>query len=196
MNLTSQQVHWMFGAAIVAAALLLILREAEWLKGRWMDLATPAILLAFGVELLLDPLVHGSNAPANYAQETAQHFILGLLLIATGVAEIVRVRRGGEGWKWRLPLASALMVGAGIFAFHAQHDSNVPMILLQAQHRVIAATLALASLAFLLAPLGAGGRVPSAFSALLLLLGLEFLLYTEGEFLFGAPMPAHEMQGH
>jgi uncharacterized membrane protein HdeD (DUF308 family) len=196
MNLTSEQVHWIYGGALTASALLLMLRESGRLKARWLDYVTPTLLLAFGVELLLDPLVHGSAAPADYAAETAQHFVLGLFLIATGAAEIVRLRRGGEGWKWRLPLAAALMIGAGIFAFHAQHDSNVPMILLQAQHRVIAATLALASLVFLLAPPGARGRAPSAFSALLLLLGLEFLLYTEGNFLVGMPMAAHEMPGH
>lgn len=65
------------------------------------------------------------------------------------------------------------------------------MLLLVAQHRVIAATLALASLTFLFAPPLAGGRAPSAFSILILLLGLELLLYTEGGSVFGEQMSAH-----
>lgn len=191
MNLTSEQVHWIYGGALVAAAILLMLREYRRVQARWLDYVTPALLLLFGVELLLDPLVHGAAAPANYGPETAQHFTLGLLVIATGIVEIVRVRRNGQGLLWRLPFGATLMVAAGIFALHAQHDSNVPMILLIAQHRVIAATLAMASLAFLFAPPLAGKSAPSAFSALVLLLGLEFLLYTEGNFLIGAPMAAH-----
>jgi hypothetical protein len=190
MDLTSEQVHWIYGAVLVSAAVLLIARESRRLEAGWLDYVTPTLLLLFGLELVVDPLVHGAASPTNYGRETAQHFALGLLLIASAGAEIVRVWRRGEGWPWRLPFAATLMLAAAAFAFHAQHDSSAPMILLTAQHRVIAATLALASLTFLFAPPGSV-RAPSAFSVLIVLLGLELLLYTEGNTVFGEQMIAH-----
>lgn len=193
MNLTSEQVHWIYGGVLVAAAVLLILREYGRIETPWLDYVTPILLLLFGVELALDPLVHGTALPTHYARETAQHLALGILLVVTGAAEIVRLRRKGSGWPWRLPLSAALMIAAGVFAFHAQHDSQAPMMLLMVQHRTIAATLVLASLAFFFAPPGERSRAPSAFSVLILLLGAQVLLYTEGNFLFGAPMPMQPM---
>jgi uncharacterized membrane protein HdeD (DUF308 family) len=194
MNFTSEQVHWIFGTMIASSAVLLVLRESGRLSGGWLNFVTPSLLLLFGIEMLVDPWVHGSAAPSNYAAETTQHFILGLLLIGSAVAEMVRVKRRGEGWLWRLPFAGTLMIAAGVFAFHAQHDSPAPMTLLIAQHRIIAATLGLASLAFLFAPPREGGRAPSAFSVLVLLLGFELLLYTEGNTIFGERTDAHPME--
>jgi len=187
MALTSEQVHWIYGAVLVSAAVLLIARESRRVEANWLDYVTPALLLLFGLELLVDPLVHGTALPTNYSAETTQHFALGLLLIGSAAAEMVRLGRGGEGWRWRLPFAATLVIAAGIFAFHAQHGGTSPMTLLVAQHRVIAATLALASLTFLFAP-PATGRAPSAFSILIVLLGLELLLYTEGNTVFGERM--------
>lgn len=192
LDLTSEQVHWIFGAVLVGAAALLILRELGRLSTGWLDYVIPILLMLFGVELLVDPLVHGAAAPGNYSAETAQHFMLGLLLIASAGMEMLRLKRRAAGWLWRLPFGGTLMIAAGVFAFHAQHSSPAPMLLLMAQHRTIAATLALASLTFLLAP-PREGRAPAAFSALILLLGFELLLYTEGKTVFGegmaAPMP-------
>lgn len=194
MNMTSEQVHWLFGAVLVGAAVLLMLRDSGRLHAGWLDYVTPGLLLLFGVELLVDPLVHGAAVPENYAAEAAQHFALGLLLIGSAVAEMVRLKRRSEGWLWRLPFAATLMIAAGVFALHAQHDSAVPMVLLMAQHRVIAATLATTSLVFLFASPRAGGPAPSAFAVLILLLGFELLLYTEGKTVFGERMSAPTME--
>lgn len=196
MTLTSEQVHWIYGALLAAGAVLLILREYRYLESTWLDYVTPALLLLFGVEMLMDPLVHGAAVPTNYAKETAQHFALGLMWIGTAGAEILRLKRKGEGWPWRLPLAAALMMASGILALHAQHDSSAPMALLMAQHRVIAATLALASFASLVLPPAAGARPPSAFAVLILLLAVELLLYTEGRSIFGESLTVQSMDVH
>jgi hypothetical protein len=192
MGLTSEQVHWIFGAVLIAVAVLLILRDTGRIAGRWIDYLLPLLLAAFGLEMLLDPLVHGDAAPANYAAETAQHFGLGLLLIAASAAEFLRTRRGGSGRLWRLPLAAAMAIAAVIFWVHAQHDSAAPMILLMTQHRMIAATLAVAAVAALLVgPEQRGsGQPPPAISFLMLLLGVQLLIYTEGSSLFGRLSPA------
>lgn len=195
MGLTSEQVHWLFGAVLIATTLVLILRDVGRIRSRWVDHLVPALLGVFGAEMLLDPLVHGDAAPANYTAETAQHFTLGLLLLGAAAAELIRTWRGGEGFAWRLPLAAALAIAAGSFWFHAQHDSNVSMILLVTQHRMIAATLAVSALAALIGFSGPRDtRRPPALGFLMLLLGAQLLIYTEGSSLFGgagsAPMHA------
>lgn len=193
MGLTSEQVHWILGAVLIGVTSLLILRDLGWLRGRWLDYLLPALLAAFGLEMLLDPLVHGDAAPANYGKETAQHLMVGLLLAAAAGAELLRTRRRGEGLLWRLPLAGALAIAAGVFFFHAQHDSNAQMILLMTQHRMIGATLAVAALAALIE--FTGGRRSSrspALAYLMLLLGAQLLIYTEGNSIIPGMEAAHE----
>lgn len=181
MELTSEQVHWIFGGVLVAVSAIYLLRD--WRGRDWprLDYLLPGLLALFGIEMLLDPLVHGNAAPGNYAAETAQHFTLGLLLIATSAAELLRVARGWRGPAARLPLAAALVAAAATFLFHAQHDSAAPMILLVTQHRMIGATLAVAALAVFVSMRQAGRdvRYPPALSLLMLLLGAQLLIYTE-----------------
>ena len=179
--------------------ILLLLRGYDVLRGRWPDFVTPAALLAFGVALIFDPLIHGSAAPANYGAETAQHLTLGLLLVGTAALELYRVARQRETWLWRLPQAAALVVAAFVFLVHAQHDSAASMLLLVTQHRIIGATLLVLTLSVLLPRTGtAAGSAGSAVPLLTLLLGLELLIYTEGTSLFGVPAegPGHEAAQH
>lgn len=197
MELTSEQVHWIFGGVLIAASLLLILRATGKVRWRSLDYLVPSLLALMGIELVLDPLVHGAAAPGGYAQETSQHLILGLLLIGTSMAELIRIRRGTEKLAWRLPLAAALLVAAGVFLFHAQHDSEVPMLFLMTQHRMIGATLAVMAFAVLVDrsdPLRTGAR-SLGFALLTFLLGAELMIYTEGNSLFGNGGMAHDMKG-
>lgn len=188
MNLTSEQVHWAFGAVLLVVTVVLILRDAGKIRVRWVDYLVPALLAAFGLEMLFDPLVHGAAAPTNYAAETAQHFALGVLLVGAAVAELFRTWRRGEGFRWRLPLAAAAAIAAVMFWAHAQHDSNAPMILLVTQHRMIAVTLAVSAVAALIGlPEAREARQPPALAFLMVLLGLQLLVYTEGGSLFGSP---------
>ena len=198
MGLTSEQVHWIVGGVLIAASALLILRAIGKIQWPSLDYLVPSLLALLGLQLALDPLIHGAAAPGGYAQETAQHLFLGLLLIATSLAELIRIRRGAEGLARRLPLAAALLIAAGMFLFHAQHDSDVPMLLLMTQHRMIGATLAVMAAIVLLDrsdPLRAGTR-SLGFALLTFLLGAELMIYTEGNSLFGdQPMDHGAMSG-
>lgn len=70
------------------------------------------------------------------------------------------------------------------------------MILLVTQHRMIAATLAVAAVAALIGFSDRrDSRQPPALAFLALLLGLQLLIYTEGGSLFGRAWESH-MQGH
>lgn len=183
MNLTSEQVHWIAGVVLIVTAALLLLRSVAVLQGRWLDYVVPAVLVLFAAELALDPLVHGKAMPANYAGEMSQHFIMSAVLAVAAAGELLRVATGQRSFAWRLPMMAALGLAAAIFALHAQHDAPAPMLLLVTQHRMIAATLAAAALAVLLAgrrDAAARDRAAPAFPLLMLVLGLQLLLYTEG----------------
>ena len=188
MNLTSEQVHWIFGAVLLGVTAALMMRDTGQLRARWVDYLLPVLLAAFGIEMVFDPLVHGDALPANYVAETTQHFALGLLLLAAAGAESLRTYRNGVGLLWRVPLAAALAIAAAAFWLHSQHDSNAPMILLITQHRMIAVTLAVSALAALIGfPESRQARQPPALAFLAILLALQLLVYTEGESLFGTP---------
>lgn len=195
MELTSEQVHWAFGAGLIAVSLVTLMRCYGLIKGRWPDFISPTALFLFGTALILDPWLHGSAAPANYAAETAQHLALGLLLVLTSALELYRVARRREYWLWRLPLALALVGAAFVFLVHAQHDSEASMLLLVTQHRFIGATLLVLALAVLIPPDARTTGAPSpAVPMLTFLLGLQLLIYTEGQSLFG--VPEHQTAHH
>lgn len=201
MGLTSEQVHWLYGGALLVFAILALLRSRGTLAGRWPDFLIGIALFVVGVGLILDPLLHGGAAPANYGMETAQHLALGLLLVLASALELYRIATRRRAFAWRLPLVFALVAATLLFALHAQHDAEAPMLLLVTQHRVIAATLFVLALAVLIAPAEADRRHDPAIPLLMLLLGLEFLIYTEGRSLFGvtqanpiaAPEPTHDI---
>ena len=72
------------------------------------------------------------------------------------------------------------------------------MILLVTQHRMIAVTLAVAAVAALIGfPERRETRQPPALAFLMILLGLQLLVYTEGGSLFGTPWasPMHHGTG-
>lgn len=113
MSLTSEHVHWIFGAALSAAGSLLLLVATDRLRVRWTRSIMPVALFAFGIELLLDPLVHGRELPTGYAKETAQHFALGLLLVTTTAADLFRTLTDLQSRLWHLRLVPALLIAAG-----------------------------------------------------------------------------------
>ncbi len=194
MGLTSEQVHWLYGGALVVFALLALLRARDLLAGRWPDFLISIALLVVGAALILDPLVHGDAVPGNYGSETAQHLALGLLFVLAASLELYRTATRRRAFAWRLPLVFALAVAALMFALHAQHDAEAPMLLPVAQHRMIAATLLVLALAVLIAPAEADRERSQAVPLLMLVLGIQFLVYTEGRSLFGVPGEAHAEQ--
>ena len=190
--MTSEQVHWLVGGALAATAVILLWLETRPAPVTWGRFVIPGLLMAAGVMLVFDPLLHGAAAPENYGAETAQHIGMGFVLLAIGVVELARAlgRLTAPTWGLVLPV---VLVGIGLlFVMHAQHDADVPMLLLVAQHRVVGVTLWLIAASLAIAELSPRLRAQFRLAALVLLLlfGAEFLLYTEGNLLIG-DIPAH-----
>lgn len=180
--------HWIFGAALIVTAVLLLLRVRAILKGGWTDYIVPSALAIFGIEFALDPLVHGEAVPQNYAAEMSQHLLISVVLVLASAAEFLRLAQSRRSFAWRLPLVTALAVTAGIFMLHAQHDAPAGMLLLMTQHRMIGSTLAVTALAALLDAMPATEQDEvrsTALPLLILVLGVQLLFYTEGSNLFG-----------
>lgn len=191
MEMTSEQVHWLYGAAITAFALMMLLHVQGIISGRWPELTIGGALLVFGLGLVFDPFLHGSALPGNYAGEMAQHLALGTVLIIGSLLELYRAATQRQGRLWRAPVVLALIIAALTFLLHAQHDADVPMLLLTTQHRIIAATLLVLAAALLFAPIGPARRQGAAAPLITLLLGLQLLVYTEGSSLFPLPGGDH-----
>lgn len=191
MNMTSEQVHWLFGAGLVAFSFAMLLHAERGIRSRWPEYLVAAALFVFGLGLILDPLLHGAAAPQDYGAETAQHIGLGLLLLVGSAAEFHRIARRRRGLVWRLPICLILLAASAAFFTHAQHGGNVPMLVLVAQHRFIGATLLVMAIGGLLSSDKREGAPGPAPGLLTLLLGLQLLLYTEGRSLFGIQHEGH-----
>lgn len=189
--MTSTQGHWIPGLLVIAIALLAIVHEAGFFQRRWMAYVLPVALILLGVQGIVDKFMHGSAAPKNYGAETAQHVIQGAILLGAGIVELFRARQQLLHKAWGLVLPAALVFVGIVFLRHAQHDSAAPMLVLLVQHRTFGATLLLAAAVRTVSVLGpqraTGFSV--AFPTVLLLFGIQFTMYTEGE---GADaMPDH-----
>jgi hypothetical protein len=195
MGMTSEQVHWLYGALLAGFSVPMLLHARGIVKARWPEFTIGMGLLLFGLGLIFDPFLHGGAGPGDYAAETAQHLTLGIVLLLGSGFELFRAATRRQTFLWRAPLVLALLAASLTFLVHAQHEAGVSMLLLVTQHRFIAATLLVLASAVLLAPVGDARARGVAIPLLTLLLGLELLVYTEGDSPFGVPMETHQQAG-
>jgi hypothetical protein len=181
MSLSSEQVHWIGGAATVVVAVSLLLREAGIVSNRRLDWLLPVFLALYGMESFVDPWVHGTAIPAHYGSESSQHVIQGSAMLAAGIVEALILYGALNSRGWLAALPAALVVLGLVFLFHAEHGASVPPLVIQVQHRAFALTLlvAAATRALLLLPGQGAKTLASGWLILLLLFGLELLTYTE-----------------
>ena len=195
MGLTSEQVHWLYGALLAAFSMPMLLHARGIVKARWPEFIIGAGLLLLGLGLIFDPFLHGAAGPGDYAAETAQHLALGIVLLLGSGFELFRAATRRQSFLWRVPLVLALLAASLTFLVHAQHEAGVSMLLLVTQHRFIAVTLLVLAAAVLLVPVGDARARGISLPLLTLLLGLELLVYTEGDSLFGVPAGTHPPAG-
>ncbi len=182
MNLTSEQVHWIGGVAFTIVAVLLILHKTRVMRAGWLPYLLPILLIGYGVESFIDPLIHGTAKPQNYGTESLQHIIQGTSMLIVGGVELFRTRGRLKHYAWGLILPLGLFIVGGLFMFHAQHEADVPPVLLLVQHRIFAITLWMTAVTKALAewPNKSSQAFSVAWLLPLLLFGLELLVYTEG----------------
>jgi hypothetical protein len=193
MNLTSEQVHWIFGVLLTIVPITLLLHCLGAIRARWPRFIIPITFLFIGIELVLDPFIHGAAAPAEYAQESARHLLLAAVAFTVAIIEMGRSlgRLQAKAWATALPLA--LVVSGLLFFFHAQHQADVPVLLLVTQHRFMGTTLIIAGVAKAADELTLKPELRAGWLLLVLVFGLQLLLYTEGQSLFDAnPGTSHK----
>lgn len=142
MELTSQTVHQIGGVAFILLALVSTYRVLHRDEKNWPEWLLALLFIAYGIESFIDPLVHGAAVPANYGAESAQHLIQGVLLVAAGVLETLRLMRVLKGPIWRAVVPVALVGFGGVFLFHAQSGMDPQaMVLMSLQHRAFGLSL-------------------------------------------------------
>lgn len=177
MNLDPVLVHQIFGALILAFALVMLLREIDVLRRDWADYLPAGALLFLGTLLFADPwLFHGGD----FGAEGHQHTWQGLLAIVAGAVEAFRVRSRSEHALLKL-LIPLLLFGLGIgFLWHEQHHTS-NMLLQTVQHRVMGATLLLAGALKVAANfvVREGQWARAGWLLVLVAFALQLMLYTE-----------------
>lgn len=180
MGLTSEQVHWAGGMCFALVALALIVHAAAPTHLGWAPWLLPALLVGYGIESALDPLIHGRALPTHYGAEAAQHLVQGGAVLLAGAVEWARLRGRLRRAGWGLMTPAALLVLAGVFLVHAQHDASVSPAVLAVQHRAFAVILGVAAFARAATALVSGAApLRAGWLFALLTFGLQLLAYTE-----------------
>ena len=187
LGLSSETVHRVYGATILGLSTALLLEEVGAFTAPELRYSVPGLVIGAGGLLAIDPLLHGSAAPKDYARETRQHLLLGGLLLAVGGIDLGYEAGWLDHWTWGLALPAGMLATSTSFLFHAQHGDPAQHDLLGAQHRILGATIAVAAIAKGLSAVPAEGgdepRWPEFRSAWMVaagLAGVQLLLYTEG----------------
>jgi len=142
MGLTSEQAHWIVGAELCAVALTLLLYEMQVWRAPALRYLLGGALLLLAAEGVLFPAIEGALTPGRLDRATAQHLLLAAVCAAVGLVELARASRAGASGGSRAALPLGLLATGAIFAFHAQHHSAAPRVLLTVQHRMLGASLA------------------------------------------------------
>ncbi|MCO6439930.1 MAG: hypothetical protein J5I81_02350 [Nitrococcus mobilis] len=185
MDLSSEQVHWLLGVFLVLIVSPLILREIQVIRRQWPALLIPFALLIVGIELFLDPVIHGSAIPENYSKETSQHLLLSALLLSIGMVEGARCFGKLQAFLWAMVLPIGLFLAGILFFFHAQHGAHVSMLLLIVQHRIMGVTLVITAVTKAVAELRPRSGLHAAWLIVIFIFSSELILYTEGSSVFG-----------
>jgi hypothetical protein len=182
MNLSSEQVHWLGGVAVLIVAIGLLLHDLGVLSARGWRWLLPVFLVLYGLESFLDPWIHGTAAPENYGAESSQHIVQGTAMLGGGLVESLVLLGILKQRVWMLAVPISLVVLAVVFLVHEQHTARVPALVLEVQHRAFALTLFLTAVlrAMLLSSRPAVNALGRGWLVLFLLFGLELLAYTEG----------------
>lgn len=196
-GITSETMHHLYGGAILGLSTSLLIEEAGGFDAPGLRYAVPGLVMTAGGLLTIDPLLHGAAAPKNYGAETRQHLLLGGMLFAVGSIDLAHEADWLEHWSWGLALPAGMLAASASFFFHAQHGDPGQHELLQTQHRMLGATIAVAAIAKGLAAVPASDdstepRWPELRTAWIVAAGLagaQLLLYTEGS---GASAKGHE----
>ena len=196
-GITSETMHHLYGGAILGLSTTLLVEDVGAFDAPSLRYAVPGLVMTAGGLLAIDPLLHGAALPENYAAETRQHLLLGGMLFAVGTIDLAHEADWLGHWSWGLALPAGMLAASASFFFHAQHGDPGQHELMQTQHRLLGATIAVAAVTKGLSAVPASDdsdepRWPELRTAWIVaagLAGIQLLLYSEGG---GASAEKHE----
>ena len=178
--------HWAEGALLAVVGVLAWLEAAGSLTGGWAY-AWPTVLVAAGVLLPVVIFGHGHEAYESFGGRQAvwsdpqqrQHLVMAIVLVVSGVAEIVSRSAGVQwlGFVWPTGLAS---VGV-LFMVHAQHGTSSAARRAVLVHRVLGVSIvaAAAARAVQLALDESSGLWAYLWVIILLIVAIQLIVYRE-----------------
>ena len=136
--------HWFEGALLGIIAIVTILQRYGYLKGSITRFFIPSLIFIGGV--FLSPymfLHHGLNNVSivwdfiinDPAQ--IQHFIMGNLLLAAGITEILITSKVLTNKLWRIVFPLAVVVIGFLFLIHPQHGTGAEFIRASQIHHIL-----------------------------------------------------------
>jgi hypothetical protein len=184
--------HHLAGAFVLAMALGEFSEALALPVVAWVRVLLPFGMLGVGFYLLIWsdidawPLVEGFYKPFLVGDwEAIQHKLYAMLLLATGVIELLRRRGRLARPVWRIPLPLFAIIG-GVLLFLHVHHVHTGMEVIKLHHRIMGATAILAGCCKLVPDVSRTAesvmKRPAwdlAWSVLLFLVGLELMLYFE-----------------
>jgi len=178
--------HWLEGGLLAVIGVLALLEAAGVLTGGWAY-AWPIVLVVAGVALPLVIFGHGHETYEAFGGRKAllsdpqqrQHVVISVVLVVSGIAEIVA--RSADvrwlGFVWPIGLA---LVGV-LFMVHTQHGTSAAARRAVLVHRVLGVTLiaAAAARAVQVALDESSGFWAYLWVILLLLVAAQLIFYRE-----------------
>jgi hypothetical protein len=184
--------HHLAGAFVLAMALGELNLTLSMAVLTWTRFLLPLSMLSAGIFLLLWSDIdvwsfsNGFLHPFMIGDwETIQHKLYAVLLLSVGVIELLRRRGRLAGPWWRLPLPLFAIVG-GVLLFLHTHHVLAGMDVIMLHHRIMGTTAILAGGCKCMPDIRRAGPASPGrpvwdlvWSVLLLLIGLELMLYFE-----------------
>ena len=148
MRVLSNIGHWIEGGILAIVGFLALLEASGYFHGDGWAYAWPAFLLLAGLVLPAYMLLHHGLDRVKVSwrfvmedPQQRQHFLMAVLLLVAGLAEMSQRLRGGGTLLFGLVWPIALGVIGGLFLVHTQHGTHEAVSWAMRVHRYLGVVL-------------------------------------------------------
>lgn len=150
LQFVSNLAHWILGVFFATVALIALLRARGYIKWKGSQYLWPSLIVMAGFFLPAYIVLQGGlsrvadtwNFVVNDPQQR-EHFLMALLLVVAGTAEILVESRIVQGRVWKLIAPGALAVIGAMFLVHTEYGTPQAIAESVAQHRYLGSVIIL-----------------------------------------------------